>query len=120
MKFILPLFILLVSRIASTLPINSKDTETANAEEAERKLQDIYTTILISALLNGDIHLSDLNYTDERSLLHLPEGNVDGKASTQFVKSEPIVETKGDGNFTIAPPERPVSAPPFPIDLGRE
>lgn len=36
-----------------------------------------------------------------------------GKA--QFVRSEPIVDIEEDGNFTVTPPERPASAPPFKI-----
>lgn len=33
----------------------------------------------------------------------------------QFVKSEPIVDIEEDGNFTVTPPERPASTPPFKI-----
>lgn len=58
------------------------------------------------------LQMGDLTTSLENLFSRVNSGE-NGKA--QFVRSEPIVDIEEDGNFTVTPPERPASAPPFKI-----
>ena len=113
--FRIPIFILMVSGLSKGLPnkqpqrfdLSSLTVASSEPEPPEvAQVNGLGETIaeILQSLLNTAPSL-------HQNLIRASERKEGLEAMVDFTTSEPIVDIEDDGNFTLTPPERPLSAP---------
>lgn len=87
--------------------------ESRDSKEAYRDL--VLAEYEYLARLQERVNLTENDIMDFALWMNLQRSDL-AKEGANFVRSEPIVDVEEDGNFTVTPPERPASAPPFRLD----